>query len=128
MMPGSARETEGAMKKSELTCSIAMARLLANIPEGAELGSLAIFVGVKGSGIFMGSRMDTNPEEIAAMLSAFGAARRELIEGIIREHGMELMISVLFFLASNQADTKDLGDGPADILKNYFIPKPGEEG
>jgi hypothetical protein len=116
------------MKKNELTCSIAMARLLANVPEDAEIGSVAIFLGVKGRGIFMGSRMDTNPEEIASMLSAFGAARREVVEGIIREHGVELMISVLFFLASNQTDTKDLGNDPADILKNYFIPKPGEEG
>jgi hypothetical protein len=116
------------MKKNELTCSIAMTRLLANVPENAEIGSVAVFVGVKGSGVFMGSRMDTNPEEIAAMLSAFGAARREVIEGIIREHGMELMVSVLFFLASSQADTKELGNDYEDILKNYFVPKPGENG
>ena len=116
------------LKKSDLSCSIAMARLLANVPENAEIGSVAIFVGIKGSGIFMGSRMDTNPEEIASMLSAFGSARREVIEGLIREHGMELIVSVLFFLASSQAETKELGNDPADILKNYFIPKPGQDG
>ena len=116
------------MKKNELACSITMAKLLANVPEEADIGSVAVFVGVRGSGVFMGSRMETNPEEIASMLSAFGTARREMIEGIIREHGVELMVSVLFFLASSQAGTKNLGNDPADLVKNYFVPHPGEEG
>lgn len=36
------------MKKGELTCSMAMAKLLAAVPEDAEIGSAAVFVGIKG--------------------------------------------------------------------------------
>lgn len=115
------------MKKGDLTCSIAMAKLLAGVPEDAEIGSVAMFVGVKGSGVYMGSHLDANPEQIASMISAFSEAKRSVLEGIIREHGMEMMLSVMFFLASSNADARELGADPADFFKQYFVPKPEEE-
>lgn len=115
------------MKKGDLTCSIAMAKLLAGVPEDAEIGSVAMFVGVKGSGVYMGSHLDANPEQIASMISAFSEAKRSVLEGIIREHGMEMMLSVMFFLDSSNADVRELGADPADFFKQYFVPKPEEE-
>jgi hypothetical protein len=115
------------MKKRELTCSIPMAQLLSNVPEDAEIGSVTIFVGVKGSGVFMGSHMARNAEEIASMISAFGDAKRSIIEGIIREHGMEMLVSVMFFLASRDPEAKDLGIDMDELMRNYFIPKRGVE-
>ncbi|HEY3307217.1 MAG TPA: hypothetical protein VGJ93_02065 [Desulfuromonadaceae bacterium] len=115
------------MKKGDLTCSIAMAKLLAAVPEDAEIGSVAMFVGVKGSGVYMGSHMDANPEQIASMISAFSEAKRSVLEGIIREHGMEMMVSVMFFLASSNTDTRELGADPADFFKQYFVPKHDED-
>jgi hypothetical protein len=115
------------MRKGDLTCSIEMARLLSSVPEDAEIGSVAIFVGVKGSGVYMGSTMDSNPEQIASMISAFSEAKQSVLEGIIREHGMEMMVSVMFFLASSSANAKELGTDPSDILKQYFVPKTGDE-
>ena len=116
------------MKKSELTCSTAMAGLLAGVPDDAEIGSVAVFVGVKGGGVFMGSHMAASPEEMAAMISAFGEAKRSVIEGIIRDHGMDTMVTVMFFLASNHPDAKELGTDPADFLRKYFVPGSGEGG
>lgn len=116
------------MKKGELTCSIPMARLLASVPEDSDIGSVAIFVGVKGSGVFMGSLMDANPEQLASMISAFGEAKQSVIEGIIRDHGMEMMVSVMFYLASSHAETRDLGIDPSDLLRKYFVPERGGEG
>jgi hypothetical protein len=115
------------MKKSDLACSTTMASLLAGVPADAEIGSVAVFVGVKGSGVIMGAHMDSNPEKIASMISAFGEAKRSILEGIIREHGMEMMVTVMYFLASSQADAEDLGNGPADILNKYFVPKRGAD-
>jgi hypothetical protein len=117
----------GFMNKGDLTCSIAMAKLLATVPEDAEIGSVAVFVGVKGGGVYMGSHMDSNPEQIASMLSAFSEAKRSVLEGIIRVHGMETMVSVMFFLASSTANTKELGSDPSDFFKKYFVPNPEEE-
>ncbi|SNB45259.1 hypothetical protein [Geobacter sp. DSM 9736] len=114
------------MRKNELTCSIPMAQLLSNVPEDSEISSVTIFVGVKGSGVFMGSRMAPNPEEMASMISAFGEAKRSVIEGIIRDHGMEMMVSVMFFLASRDPGTKDLGIDPEELMRSYFMPKRGE--
>ena len=116
------------MKKGDLTCSIAMAKLLSTGPEDADIGSVAIFVGVKGSGVYMGSYMDANPEQIASMISAISEAKSSLMEGIIRTHGMETMVSVMFFLASSTATTKELGSDPSDSFRKYFIPKSEEEG
>jgi hypothetical protein len=116
------------MKKGDLTCSIEMAKLLSTVPEDAEIGSVAVFVGVKGSGVYMGSFMDENPEQVASMISAISEAKSSLMEGIIRVHGMETMVSVMFFLASSTAHTKELGTDPADIFKKYFVPEPEEEG
>jgi L-asparaginase/Glu-tRNA(Gln) amidotransferase subunit D len=116
------------MKKGDLTCSIEMAKLLSTVPEDAEIGSVAIFVGVKGSGVYMGSYMDANPEQIASMISAISEAKSSLMDGIVRVHGMETMVSVLFFLASSTASTKDLGSDPFDSFKKYFIPKSEKEG
>jgi hypothetical protein len=115
------------MNKGDLACSIAMAKLLAAVPEDAEIGSVAVFVGVKGSGVYMGSNMDANPEQIASMISAFSEAKRSVLEGIIRDHGMEMMVSVMFFLASSSPNAKELGNDPADIFKQYFVSKPDEE-
>ena len=115
------------MNKGDLTCSIAMARLLASVPEDAEIGSVAVFVGVKGGGVYMGSTMDANPEQIASMLSAFGEAKRSVLENIMQEHGTELMVSVMFFLASSSANARELGSDPSDIFKNFFVPKPPED-
>ena len=75
----------------------------------------------------MGSTMDANPEQIASMLSAFGEAKRSVLESIIREYGTELMVSVMFFLASSSANARELGSDPSDIFKNYFVPKPPED-
>jgi hypothetical protein len=72
--------------------------------------------------------MDSNPEKIASMISAFGEAKRSILEGIVREHGMEMMVTVMYFLASSQADVKELGNDPADILRKYFVPRRGEGG
>jgi len=119
------------MKKGDLTCSIAMAKLLSTVPEDAEIGSVAVFVSVKGSGgsgVYMGSSMDANPEQIASMISAISQAKSSLLEGIIHSYGMETMVSVLFFLASSTAKTKELGSDPLDDFKRYFMPKPEEEG
>ena len=115
------------MKKGDLTCSIAMAKLLATVPEDADIESVAVFVGVRGNGVYMGSHMDANPEQIASMISAFSEAKRSVLEGIIRVHGMETMVSVMFFLASSTANTKELGNDPSDFFKQYFVPKSGEE-
>jgi ribosome-binding factor A len=115
------------MKKGDLTCSIAMAKLLATVPEDAEIESVAVFVGVRGNGVYMGSHMDSNPEQIASMISAFSEAKRSILEGIIREHGMETMVSVMFFLASSTANTKELENDPNDFFKQYFVPKPEED-
>ena len=115
------------MNKGDLTCSIAMARLLATVPEDAEIGSVAVFVGVKGGGVYMGSTMDANPEQIASMISAFSEAKRSVIESIIREHGTEMMVSVMFFLASSRTNAQELGSDPSDILKHYFVPKLEDE-
>src|SRR3974390_2604428 len=84
------------MNKGDLTCSIAMTRLLSSVPEDAEIGSVAVFVGVKGGGVYMGSTMADNPQKIASMISAFSEAKRSILENIIREHGMEMMVSVMF--------------------------------
>lgn len=116
------------MKKGDLTCSIPMAQLLAGVPEDADIGSVAVFVGVKGRGVYMGSHMDANPEQIASMITAFGEAKRSVLEGIIREHGMEMMVTVMFFLGTTQPEARDAGTGPADILNKYFVPNRQEEG
>jgi hypothetical protein len=105
-----------------------MAKLLASVPEDAEIGSVAVFVGVKGGGVYMGSHMDANPEQIASMISAFSEAKRSVLEGIIRVYGMETMVSVMFFLASSTATTQELENDPSDFFKKYFVPKPEEEG
>ena len=63
------------MQKGDLACSIAMTQLLATVPEDADIGSVAIFVGVKGSGVYMGSYMDANPEQIASMINAVSEAK-----------------------------------------------------
>ena len=110
------------MKKGELTCSLAMAKLLAGVPEDAEIGSAAIFVGIKGGGVFMGSHIDPNPEEMASMLSAFSEAKQPVIEGIIREHGMEMLVTVMFYLASSQPNAKEMDKDPADLFRQYFVP------
>lgn len=111
------------MKKGDLTCSIPMAKLLAGVPEDAEIGSVAVFVGVKGAGVYMGSHMDANPEQMASMITAFGEAKRSVIEGIIREHGMEMLVTVMFFLGTSNPEAKQFGDDPADLLKKYFVPQ-----
>jgi hypothetical protein len=116
------------MKKGDLTCSIAMAKLLSTVPEDADIGSVAVFVGVKGSGVYMGSYMDANPEEIASMISAISEAKSSLMESIIRVHGMETMVTVLFFLASSTAHTKELGSDPLDSFRKFFIPTTEKEG
>jgi hypothetical protein len=116
------------MKKSELTCSIPMAKLLTGVPEEADIGSIAVFVGVKGSGVFMGSQMAANPEEIASMLSAFNEAKQSVIEGIIRDHGMQMMVSVMFFLASSNPDAKNLGIDPEELMRKYAESDGGNEG
>jgi len=115
------------MNKGDLSCSIAMARLLSAVPEDADIGSVAVFVGVKGGGVYMGSTMDANPEQIASMISAFSEAKRSVLEGIIREHGTEMMVSVMFFLASSSADAKELESNPSNIFKQYFVPKTEDE-
>jgi hypothetical protein len=115
------------MNKGDLTCSIAMARLLSSVPEDADIGSVAVFVGVKGGGVYMGSTMAANPEQIASMISAFSEAKRSVLEGIIREHGTEMMVSVMFFLASSSANAKELGSDPSDIFKHFFVPKIDDE-
>lgn len=115
------------MKKAELTCSIPIAKLLTGVPDDAEIGSIAVFVGVKGSGVFMGSQMAANPEEIAAMLSAFNEAKQSVVEGIIRDHGMQMMVSVMFFLASSHPDAKDLID-PEELLRRYSESNGGGDG
>ena len=114
------------MKKSDLTCSTAMAGLLASVPEDAEIGSVAVFVGVKGGGVYMGSHMGANPEQIASMISAFSEAKRSVIDGIIRDYGMETMVTVMYFLASNHPDAKELGND--DFFQKYFVPRQGEGG
>lgn len=116
------------MKKSDLTCSIPVAKLLTGVPEEAEIGSIAVFVGVKGSGVFMGSQMAANPEEIASMLGAFNEAKQSVIEGIIRDHGMQMMVSVMFFLASSHPDVKNLGIDPEELLRKYAESDGGNEG
>ena len=119
------------MKKGDLTCSIAMTKLLSTVPEDAEIGSVAVFVSVKGSGgsgVYMGSSMDANPEQMASLISAISEAKKSLLDGIVRVYGMETMVSVLFFLASSTANTKELGSDPFDSFKKYFIPKPEGEG
>lgn len=116
------------MKKSDLTCSIPMAKLLTGVPEEADIGSIAVFVGVKGSGVFMGSQMAANPEEIASMLSAFNEAKQSVIEGIIRDHGMQMMVSVMFFLASSHPDAKNLGINPEELMRKYAESDGGNEG
>jgi hypothetical protein len=117
----------GAMNKGDLTCSLAMAKLLATVPEDADIGSVAVFVGVKGGGVYMGAHMDANPVQIASMISAFSEAKRSVLEGIIREHGMDTLVSVMFFLAGSTANTKELGSDPSDFYKQYFVPKSGDE-
>jgi hypothetical protein len=114
------------MKKGELACSTAMAGLLAGIPEDVEIESAAVFIGVKGGGVYMGSHMGANPEQIASMISAFGEAKRSVIDGIIREFGMETMVTVMYFLASSHPDAKELGND--DVFKKYFVPRQGEGG
>lgn len=114
------------MKKGDLTCSIPMAKLLAGVPEDAEIGSVAMFVGVKGGGVYMGSHMEANPEQIASMLGAFGEAKRTVIEGIIRDHGTEMLVTVMFYLASSQAGAQDLGTD--ELLKKYFVPQRTQDG
>ena len=116
------------MKKGDLTCSLEMTKLLSTVPEDAEIGAVAIFVSVKGSGVYMGSSMDANPEQMASMINAISEAKSSLLESIIRVYGMETMVSVLFFLASSTANTKELGSDPFDAFRKYFIPKPEEEG
>jgi len=116
------------MKKGELTCSIAMAKLLSTVPEDSEIGSVAVFVSVKGGGVYMGSSMDANPEQMASLINAISEAKNSLMESIIRIYGMETMVSVLFFLASSTANMKELESDPFDSFKKYFIPKPEEEG
>jgi hypothetical protein len=116
----------GVMRKSEFTCSAAMAGLLAGIPEDVEIESAAVFIGVKGGGVYMGSHLGADPEQIASMVSAFGEAKRSVMDGIIREFGMETMVTVMYFLASSHPDAKELeGD---DFFKKYFVPKLREEG
>ena len=75
----------------------------------------------------MGSSMDANPEQIASMISAFSEAKRSVLESIIREHGTEMMVSVMFFLASSSANAKELGSDPSDFLKHYFVPNSVDE-
>ena len=115
------------MKKGDLTCSIPMAKLLAGVPQDAEIGSVAVFVGIKGGGVFMGSQLDADPESMAYMLSAFSEAKRSVIEGIIQEHGMEMLVSVMFFLAVSNGNTKELENDPADVFRRYFVPRPEED-
>ncbi|MBT1072901.1 hypothetical protein [Pelotalea chapellei] len=115
------------MKKGDLTCSIPMAKLLAGVPQDAEIGSVAVFVGMKGGGVYMGSQMDANPESMAFMLSAFSEAKRSVIESIIQEHGMEMLVSVMFFLAVSNRNTQELDGDPADVFKRYFVPRPEED-
>ena len=116
------------MKKSDLTCSTVMAELLSGVPEDAEIGSVAVFVGVKGGGVYMGSNMGANPEQIAAMISAFSEAKRSVLDGIIRDYGMETMVTVMYFLASSHPDAKELGNDPDDLFRKYFVPGQGDGG
>ena len=116
------------MKKGDLSCSTAMASLLAGVPEDADIESVAVFIGVKGGGVFMGSHMTANPRDIASMISAFGEAKSSVIEGIIRDHGMETMVTVMYFLASSHPDAKDLGNDPDAFFRKFFVPGQGEGG
>lgn len=115
------------MKKGDLTCSIPMAKLLSGLPQEAEIGSVAVFVGLKGGGVFMGSQIDADPESMAYMLSAFSEAKRSVIESIIREHGMEMLVSVMFLLAVSNKNTQELEGDPEDIFKRYFVPQHEED-
>ena len=116
------------MKKGELTCSAAMTSLLTSVPEDADIESVAVFVGVKGGGVFMGSHMAASPRDIASMISAFGEAKSSVIEGIIRDHGMETMVTVMYYLASSHPDAKDLATDPDAFFRKFFVPGQGEGG
>ena len=117
---------EVAVRKQDLTCSAALAALLTGVPEDADIESVAVFVGVKGGGVFMGSHLTADPQEIAAMISALGEAKGSIIEGIIRDHGMETMVTVMYFLASSHPNARDLGNDPDAFFRKYFIPRPEE--
>lgn len=75
----------------------------------------------------MGSHMDANPEQIATMLNAFSEAKRSVIEGIIREHGMEMLVTVMFYLASSNAESLDVENDPKQIFRQYFVSRREEE-
>lgn len=110
------------MRKRDLACSAAMEGVLSNVPDDAEITSVAVFVGLKGGDVYVGSHLEDRPENVAAMINAFGEAKKSAMESIIKEHGMGAMVTVMFFLASNHPGSKELESGPADILKKFSLP------
>jgi hypothetical protein len=114
------------MKKADLTCSMAIAPLLSNMPDDVEIGSVAVFVGVEGGGVFMGCNLSPRPEQVAAMVNAFGEAKRSVMENLVRDHGMETLVSVMYFLASSHPEAKELGRDP-ELFRSFFVPRDSEE-
>lgn len=110
------------MRKRELACSATMDGLLSNVPDDAEIASVAVFVGVKGGDVYVGSHLEDSPENVAAMINAFGEAKKSAMESIMKEHGMGAMVTVMFFLASNHPGSKELESSPADFLKKFVMP------
>lgn len=110
------------MRKQELACSAAMEGLLSNVPDDAEIASVAVFVGVRGGDVYVGSHLEDSPENVASMINAFGEAKKSVMESIIREHGVGAMVTVMFFLASNHPGSKELESSPADFLRKFILP------